>query len=84
MTLTLELPDEEQQLLAQKASAAGLDVKTYVERIVRVVAARPPIEEVLRPIREAFQASGMTDEQLGELLEKAKHEMRAERRARQG
>ena len=84
MNLTLELPEEEQRLLVQKAAAAGLDVRTYVERIVRVAAARPPIDEVLRPIREAFLASGMTDEELGELLEKAKHEMRAERRARQG
>jgi len=52
MTLTLELPDEEQQMLSRKAAAAGLNVQDYVARIVRVAAARPPIEEVLRPIRE--------------------------------
>jgi hypothetical protein len=84
MTLTLELPDEDQQLLAQKAAAAGLDVQTYVQRIVRVASARPPIEEVLRPIREAFEKSGMTEEELGDLLEKAKHEMRADHSKSQG
>ena len=83
MTLTLELPDEEKQLLIKKAQAAGLDVQSYVERIVRVAAARPPIDEVLRPVREAFRASGMTDDELGDLLEKAKHETRTERWARQ-
>jgi hypothetical protein len=83
MTLVLNLPDEEQRLLAEKASAAGLDVQTYVERIVRVAAARPPIEEVLRPVREAFDASGMTDDELGETLESAKHEVRAARRGQQ-
>jgi hypothetical protein len=82
MTLTLQIPDEEQRLLAQKAADAGLDVQSYVERIVRVAAARPPIDEVLRPIREAFRASGMSDEELSDLLEKAKDEMRIERRRR--
>jgi len=84
MTLTLELADAEQRMLAQKAAAAGLDVQTYVERILRVAATRPPIDEVLRPVREAFRKSGMTEEELGDLLEEAKHQMRAERANNQG
>lgn len=84
MTLTLNLPDEEQELLARKAQAAGMSVQEYAERIVRAAAVRPPIDEVLRPVREAFRASGMSDHELGDLLETAKHEMRADRRKRQG
>ncbi len=34
------------------------------------------------PIYQRCLESGMTDEELGEELERAKHEMRAERRAR--
>ncbi len=83
MTLTLKLPDEDEQRLAAKAKAAGVDLRTYVECIVRAAASRPAIEEVLRPVREAFRASGLSDDELGELLEKSKHEMRAERKARQ-
>jgi hypothetical protein len=45
--------------------------------------AEPPIslEQISGPVYSNFLASGMTDDELGDLLEKAKHEMRAERRA---
>jgi hypothetical protein len=82
MTLTLNLAERDAQRLAEKAQAAGVDVQTYVERIVRAAASGPTLDEVLRPVRDAFHASGMSDAELGELLEEAKHEMRCERRAR--
>ena len=50
MTLTLNLPDEDERRLARKAKAAGVDVKAYVECIVRAAASRPPIDEILRPV----------------------------------
>lgn len=34
------------------------------------------LDEVLRPIREAFDASGMTEDELSDLLEEEKHAMR--------
>jgi hypothetical protein len=83
MTLTVDLADADAQRLAEKARAAGVDVQTYVERLVRLAATCAPLDDVLRPVREAFQASGMSEDELGELLEEAKHEMRRERRARQ-
>jgi hypothetical protein len=83
MTLTLNLADGEARRLAEKALAAGVDVQTYVERIVRAAVTGPPLDEVLRPVHDAFRASGMSDDELGELLEQAKHDLRRERRARQ-
>jgi len=80
MTLTLNLAEKDEQRLTEKARAAGVDVQTYVERIVRAAACRPALDEALRPVREAFQKSGMTDNELGDLLEDAKHKMRAVRR----
>lgn len=43
---------------------------------------RPPLslKEIGGPIAEDFARSGMTEDELGDLLEEAKHEMRAERR----
>jgi hypothetical protein len=38
------------------------------------------LEELSGPIRQNFLASGMTDDELGDLLEKIKHEIRAQRR----
>ncbi|HZZ44008.1 MAG TPA: hypothetical protein VFE58_13820 [Tepidisphaeraceae bacterium] len=81
MTLTLNLPHDDEQRLAQKAHAAGVDVQTFVERIVHAAATRPLIDDILRPIRDAFHASGMTDEELGDVLENAKHQMRTDRRS---
>jgi hypothetical protein len=83
MTLTLKLADKDVERLAQKAQAAGIDVQTYVERLVHAAAGSPPLEEVLRPVREAYRDSGMSEDELGDLLETAKHDMRRERRARQ-
>jgi hypothetical protein len=80
MTLTVGLADADAQRLAEKARAAGIDVQTYVERLVRLAATSAPLDEVLRPVREAFHASGLSEDELGELLEEAKHAMRRERR----
>jgi hypothetical protein len=41
----------------------------------------PTLREISGPIAEAFQNSGMTEDELGELLEEAEHDMR---RAREG
>ena len=41
------------------------------------------LAEISGPVHQRFLDSGTTDEQLSEELEKAKHEVRAERRGRQ-
>jgi hypothetical protein len=43
---------------------------------------RPSIDQVLQPIRDAFDASGMTEDELVDLLVKAKKEMRKDRHNR--
>jgi hypothetical protein len=59
-------------------------ISLYLAKLVACFAEPPtPLKEHSGPIYEAFKASGMTDDQLGDVLEKAKHEMRAERRAKQ-
>ncbi len=82
MVLSIPItPDTEAKLRAQ-AAVVGVDVETFAARTLERVASRPPLDELLAPLRAEFDASGMTDEQLADLLEQAKHEMRAERRAR--
>ena len=82
MTLTLDLPKPLLARLAQKAQDAGTDVASYVTHMIEMHAAKPTLKELSGPVYQQFLASGMTDEELGEFLEKAKHEMRADRRAR--
>jgi hypothetical protein len=83
MTLTFDLPEDVKAKLDAKARSEGLDFSTYVQRLLKADAALPPLGEVLRPIRDAFKASGMTEDELTQMLEKAKHDIRADRRARE-
>ena len=84
MSLTINLPAEAEARLAEQAKAIGVDVPTYVERILRAAASRASLDEVLKPIRDSFHESGMTEDVLGDLLVKAKKAMRADRRTRRG
>lgn len=82
MILALDLPDDVRKRLADKAKTAGLDLQTCAQCVLQGEAFTPPLTDTLQPIRDAFKASGMTEKQLTDELERAKHEMRAKRRSR--
>ena len=82
MVLSLSISAEAEAKLREKAVAAGVDLATYASKTLERVASRPSLEEVLKPLRDEFNESGMSEEQLTEFLEEAKHDSRAERRAR--
>ena len=54
----------------------GIDIVTFAGRALRREAARPLLDDILKPVRDAFAASGMTDDELADLLEAEKHAMR--------
>lgn len=82
-TLQIPISPEAEARLTQRAAASGQDLSSYVAKLVKCFAEPPtPLDELSGPIYERFLESGMTDDELGETLERAKHEMRAERRAR--
>jgi hypothetical protein len=83
MTLSVNLPDAVQARLDAKARAAGLDVTAYAQPVLQADAALPALDDILRPVRDAVKNSGMTEDELTQMLEKAKHDMRADRRGRQ-
>jgi hypothetical protein len=84
MTIHIPISSEAEDRLRRRAEACGEDLTSYVAKLLAHFAEPPtPLKELSGPIFEAFKASGMTDDELGDLLEKAKHEMRAERRAKQ-
>jgi hypothetical protein len=74
--LTIPLPNQVMLRLEERASAQGVDVVTLAGRVLRREAARPLLDEILKPVRDAFAASGMSDDELAELLEFEKHAMR--------
>jgi hypothetical protein len=82
-SLTLELTPKTTDKLKLRAAAAGKDVAEFASQLLENFTEPPtPLEELSGPIYQRFLDSGMTEDELGEELERAKHEMRAERRAR--
>jgi hypothetical protein len=80
MTLTIDLPSDVEAQLKSRANAAGQEVGAYaVHLLKRGMKRHRSIREISGEIGERFEASGETDDQLGEELERAKHEMREER-----
>jgi len=81
--LTLRLSSEVKARLDERASASGQGLSQYISTLVQLVVNSPrTLEEISGPIYERFLASGTSDDELSEELERAKHELRAERRAR--
>jgi hypothetical protein len=82
MTLHISISKELEDKLRARAAATGQPVEQVVVRLVEEGVDRPSLEEMLAPVRDEFEASGMSEDELTDLLERAKHEMRAARRAR--
>jgi hypothetical protein len=83
MVLTISIPPEAEAKLQQRAAEAGEELQSYVARLVAQFAGPPtPLDDISGPIYQRFLESGMTDDELADVLERAKHEMRAERRGR--
>src|SRR5437879_1809557 len=56
MTLTIDVPPTVEERLAQKAKDAGLDVVSYVARIVEAHAQRPSLRELSGDVYDQFLA----------------------------
>lgn len=82
MTLHIDLSKLAEERLRERAAAAGVDVTKYAAGVLERATSRPmSIEEISGPIAEEFRKSGMSEDQLTELLERTKHEVRGKRRA---
>ena len=82
MVLSLSISPEAEAKLKAKAAAAGVDLNTFASKSLERIATRPSLDEVLAPLRAEFDQSGMTEEELVNLLEQTKHEVRAEEQSR--
>jgi hypothetical protein len=80
VTLHIPLPPETEARLRQRAKAVGQDLEAYAAHLLDEAARKPPLDDVFAPSRRAFEESGMTEDQLGDLLEDAKHRRREARR----
>lgn len=82
MTLSVTIPEELAEALIRSAQAAGkTPEEVAVSAIRRNLLATAKLNAALAPIREAFQESGLTEDEAVELFEAEKHALRRERAA---
>ena len=83
MTLKIDLPPATLQKLEAEAKATGKDVQTVVLEAVeaRFARRRKSFAEILQPMHDAVDASGMSEQELEKLAEGAVAATRAGRRA---
>ncbi|MGI8668824.1 MAG: hypothetical protein ACR2J3_03140 [Aridibacter sp.] len=83
MTVTLELEPEVEKTASKQAEAEGLPLAKYVELVVKeAIFKRKRVQqlseksfaEILKPFRDEVEASGMSDDELDDLFDKARHE----------
>lgn len=80
--MDVHIPDDLAAELQKKAQAIGADPEQVaILAIKKSLASEQPLDELLAPVREAFQQSGMSEDEAVELFEAEKHAMRDERRA---
>ena len=86
MTVTIDLSPDEERQLQDRAAQLGQDLTAYLRTLIQENLDAPPSDrgrtfaEILAPIHEDFQKSGMSEGELDALLEEAITESRAERR----
>ncbi|MBI3684521.1 MAG: hypothetical protein HY235_29460 [Acidobacteria bacterium] len=83
MPRTIEIPvsDDLLRLLDEKARRSGLKREDYVSALLsKDLAAPPTLAQVLKPFREQVAASGVTDDELGQLFTNAREDAHGERR----
>jgi hypothetical protein len=88
MALSVPLSPQTEAALRQRAVATGKDPATVASELLTRILTRTAgftherLVEISGQAYRNFLASGLTDEQLGEELEKIKHEHRAKKRGR--
>ncbi|MGH9841932.1 MAG: hypothetical protein ACREEM_24515 [Blastocatellia bacterium] len=81
-TLTLEIRNPETvSAIAEAAKRYGTTMEAWALNLLETaILAHKPFEEIVEPIARSFDQSGMTEEELDELIDEAKRNVREEKR----
>jgi len=83
MTFSIPFTPDDERQLAQRAVALGLDPASLALGISRRELSRAMrVASLLAPAHDEFERSGMSEKDLTNLLEQAKHDLRRETRAK--
>jgi predicted transcriptional regulator len=82
MATQLQIPDDLAHRLREKAAATGTDPQSVaVSAIRRHLMADDDVDSIFAPVREAFRASRVSEDDAVELFEDEKHALRRERKS---
>ncbi len=81
-SITLHLSERARAKLAEQAKSSGQDISAVASELIEQAVTRPSIEEIMAPVRKQFIDSGMTDEQLDDLLHRELNAQRREKKAK--
>lgn len=71
MSVLLELEPNVEAALEKKAAATGTPVNTYIEKLIEHhIDLGPTYEEVMAPLWKSFAETGMSDEELDDLIDR--------------
>lgn len=80
MTISFDLSPEQLAQLTRRAALRGKSPEAYVLELLEQNLTRPALDEILAPLREQVEASGITDEELDTLFDEARNEVAQENR----
>ena len=78
MSVVLELEPEVEETLKKRAAARGSDFEVYLQSLLKEQANSRSYEEVMAPVWNEFEQSGMTEDELGEIVDREVRTVRAE------
>lgn len=83
MPLSITFPPATLEKLQAQSAACGKDVETFVREAVeaKLVVSALSLSEILAPIHEEIEASGMTEEEIDALAEAAVARARSKRKS---
>lgn len=90
MTVIIDLPTDVETTATVQARSAGLPLNEYLFSLVREGVRRraeaecltaQPFREMLAPVRQQTKESGVSDDELTELIEEARNEVWQEQQA---
>lgn len=84
MSVVLVLKPRTEELLRRAVKARGLEMNGYLESLIEKDYERLSLEERLKPVREGFETSGMTEEELDDFMNGILRKVRSEKRQKRG
>lgn len=90
MTVTVDLSPEIEAKIKTQAEKGGVKFEDYVKSLLEEASIRheklealseKSFDEILAPVRQGFQESGLSEDELTELFEEAREEVYQERKS---